>query len=122
MNKTNLACAALALAVTGVVVPSTVLAQGSIVVTGEPRPTATVSYADLNLRSEDGVGNLKHRVRRAANQLCLEHRVPTIGARLAGRVCRDDALAGAQGQIAAAINNAGSQSYAAAQTIVVALK
>ena len=123
MTRMNLTCAALAIAVTGVVVPSTVFAQGRpVVVTGEIRPTAVVSYADLNLNHEDGVQHLFRRVRQAATGLCMDPGRIAIKETLEGWACRDDAIAGAQDQVDSAINSSSRQSFAAAQTITVALK
>lgn len=121
MNRMNLTCAALAVAMTSLVVPSTVFAQErSVVVTGEVRPTAFVSYADLNLNHEDGVNHLFRRVRQAATGLCMDPGRQPIKSMLEGWACRDQAIAGAQDQVDRAINS--GNRFAAAQTIAVVLK
>lgn len=47
-------------------------AQPPVTVYGSNAPTASVSYADLNLASERGIQKLQGRVRAAATGLCLE--------------------------------------------------
>ena len=75
-------------------------------------PIAYVSYRDLNLAAAADVGQLNARVRRAAHGLCVENQA-TMARTMAGFACRSDAIAGAQPQIRAAIENAGNATLAA---------
>lgn len=56
-------------------------------------PTERVSFADLDLLSDAGVGQLEARVRTAAGNLCIENTVQPLATRLAERACFDSALA-----------------------------
>src|SRR5438067_13435406 len=60
---------------------------GNVVVTGEPAPTAVVSYADINLDSVQGVDQIHHRITAAANDLCLTTNVESVGLRTARMAC-----------------------------------
>ncbi len=62
-------------------------------------PTATVSYADLDLHSLAGMKTLHVRIRNAANSVCS---VPTSGdlaSRTAAQKCRSVAITGAMKQV-----------------------
>ena len=49
------------------------VAQPGVVVTRETVPTATVSYADLNIWSEAGQNQLARRIRSAASGICIDN-------------------------------------------------
>ncbi|HEV2748776.1 MAG TPA: UrcA family protein [Allosphingosinicella sp.] len=123
MNRVKLGAAGLAIALTALVVPATVRAEQPLIVEAElDRPTIYVSYADLNLRHKAGVERLSDRVARAADQLCLETGVQPVSRVVAGRACRDKAVAGANEQIRAAVAGFGSGQYAALTRIAVTLR
>lgn len=57
----------------------------------EERPTARVSYADLNLGSEEGAETLRRRVMSAARSLCGNGlQGMSVGERRAARACLRD--------------------------------
>ena len=102
MNKSNIAAAALALAMTAIVVPGAAFAQRSpITVEGPPLdvPFEYVSYGDLNLASGSGLATLQRRVRRAASRLCLQHGAQPVHEQMQERTCYSGAIAGANQQI-----------------------
>jgi UrcA family protein len=106
MNKLDLKFAALAtvmaLAVTGATIAATTPAFGhELVVTGAP--TARVTYADLDLRSQAGVARLESRVRAAADRLCVGIGIETLAARLDSLTCRDATIAATAPQVRRAI-------------------
>ncbi len=98
MLKTVTAATAV-LAATGFIVPTVAQAQEF--------PSARVSYADLDLASDVGQQSLQRRIFHAAESVCGigAIRVDIKSAFLATD-CRDDAIAGAQPQFAAAVNAA----------------
>ena len=65
--KLLLTSAAVVMGLTGLAAP---LSAEPVVVTGETRPSAVVSYADLNLATAGGREELDERVYRAATRLC----------------------------------------------------
>lgn len=62
-----------------------------------------VSYADLNLASQSGVSVLERRIESAAVVVCEFEDSRQIDLARATIACRDDAVAGAQPQLAAAL-------------------
>ena len=111
--KTAIAVAAV-LAASAFVVPTVAQAQEVA--------TARVSYADLDLTSDLGQQNLQRRIFHAAESVC------GIGAirmdlkfALLSADCRDDAVAGAQPQFAAAVDAArhGTVTVGSAAALVV---
>jgi len=66
--------------------------------------TVAVGYSDLDLATPEGVAVLDRRVRRTARRLCWRERVgPDPWATQAFNRCFDEALAGADNLVAAAI-------------------
>jgi UrcA family protein len=64
-----------------------------IVVTSQPSPTAHVSFADLNLDSQEGRAELEQRIRAASETLCIAGGDRTLTAALGGRSCYKAAVA-----------------------------
>ncbi|MEA3004298.1 MAG: hypothetical protein QOH81_3086 [Sphingomonadales bacterium] len=125
MTVTDLKFAALAtvmaLAVTGATIAATTPAFGhDLVVTGAP--TARVTYADLDLRSQAGVARLESRVRGAADRLCVGIGIETLAARLDGLTCRDATIAAAAPQIRRAIENHAAARAAGGGAITLTLR
>ena len=126
--RSKIAAAAVCLAAS--LVAPAALAQPETVVTGQFRPepalaygeelvTAIVRYGDLDLASAAGVDALHGRVHRAATRLCVEPGPQPLEWRLAGMTCRDDAVAGAQDQVAAAIAGYGTSGRLASAALTV---
>lgn len=101
-------------------VSASVPAFGQPPIIVEGLPTAIVSYADLDLSNPAGQQALNGRVRRAAEQLCVDNRVRDLARTQTGRACLSFALNHAQGQVQQAIADFGNQQFAARQTITVA--
>jgi UrcA family protein len=93
-----------------------------IVVEGEAQPTATISYADLDLGTAAGRARLDSRIRRAAKHLCLDEGVRDLADRLNQKACLNFAVAGARPQIEQAIVMAGRSPLPGSKTIVVAAR
>lgn len=74
-------------------------AAESIIVSDNPEPHATVSVADLNLESPDGVARLERRIEGAASELCLTRDVEPLGTQLARAKCYRTAVSSGQRQI-----------------------
>jgi UrcA family protein len=87
----------------------------------EGRPSARVSYAELNLNGPSGIAVLNGRVHRAAETLCLDSRVRDLGRASAGTACVAEALASARPQIERAIASAASNTHLAAATRTIIL-
>jgi UrcA family protein len=81
--------------------------------------SAVVRYGDLDLRSATGVAALNSRVYRAATRLCMQGGLQPVWMIAADRACRDDAIEGAQPQIAAAIASHASGNRLAAGTLSI---
>jgi UrcA family protein len=97
-------------AVTGATLASTgAPAFAADVVVSAP-PSARVAYDDLNLRSPAGVKRLEHRVRAAAQHLCVVRGEGALRARLDALACRDAAVAVAAPQVRRAVARAGGTS------------
>jgi len=99
---------AAAFAVSGAALAATGAPAQAADLAAAPPPTAHVRYADLNLRSEEGLRRLQARVRTAAERLCPGSRATALGERREGLVCRDAAIAGAAPQVRRAIADFGS--------------
>jgi UrcA family protein len=93
-----------------------------IVVQGDPMPTATVSYADLDLGTAAGRTRLDSRIRRAAKSLCLDEGVRDLADRLDQKSCMNFAVASARPQIEQAIVMAGRSPLPGSKTIVLAAR
>ena len=93
-----------------------------IVVEGEAQPTATVSYADLDLGTAAGRSRLDSRIRRAAKHLCLDEGVRDLADRLDQKSCLNFAVASARPQIEQAVVMAGRSPLSGSKTIVVAAR
>ena len=93
----------------------------TITVEGSPLPTATVSFADLDLGKPAGRAALDGRVRRAAELLCLDHGVRSVKEKMDQKGCLNFAVASARPQIAHAIDGNGTQ-FAGRKAIVVAAR
>jgi len=104
--------AALALAAAFAVSGATLAATGAPAqaadLSAARAPTAHVRYADLNLRSAEGLRRLQARVRTAAERLCPGSRATALGERREGLVCRDAAIAGAAPQVRRAVAEYGA--------------
>lgn len=99
------------------------------VVTGEMQPaplrygeelvSAVVRFGDLDLSTSAGIDALHGRVHRAATRICMEPGLQPMSWRQAGLVCRNDAVAGAWDQVAAAIADYGNPARLAAASLVI---
>ena len=85
-------------------------------------PTAQVGFADLDLASPAGVEALQHRIRGAAQRLCLSYAGGDLEERMGRRTCFRTAIASAQGQVQQAVAGFGRTGYAARRTITVAVR
>jgi UrcA family protein len=81
-------------------IPVPAFAQGEtpVVVEGG-RPTAIVSYADLDIGSASGVATLNGRIHRAAKHICFEDGRTDLATRLNYASCFNAALASAKVQV-----------------------
>jgi UrcA family protein len=93
---------------------------GPILVQGDV-PTATVSYADLNIASAAGRHTLEGRVSRAASRLCLDSRRAPVGELLDERRCFSAAMDQAERDIDVAVGRAHAQ-LALAEAIRIVAK
>lgn len=89
-------------------------------VKGAAYPTAAVGYADLNLASPAGEERLRARVRRAATELCIDSAVRELKRDMRDSRCLHLAIAGADPQIAAAIDGYGKDRLATRRIMVAA--
>ena len=74
-------------------------AQQGVTVYGSTRPTATVSFADLDIGSKPGLDRLRSRVRNAAGDLCFEQNREPLEMSLARSHCYDVAIADGFAQV-----------------------
>lgn len=126
MTRTDFKFAALAaimaLAVTGATLATTTPASGAeLVVNGTTVPTARVGYADLDLRSPDGVARLERRIAAAADRLCIGVGEEALADRLAGFQCRDAAIADAAPQVRRAIDRISTAQASPGRAITLTL-
>lgn len=97
-------------------------AQGdSPVVVEGGRPTAIVSYADLDLGSSSGLATLNGRINRAASRICFEDGRTDLATRINYTNCFDAALASAKMQVDRAVASK-TQQLASIGAIRVAAK
>jgi UrcA family protein len=122
MLTLNLKFAGLALAAALATSAATLVATGApavaatpIVVEGTQAPVARVAYDDVNLRSAAGVRKLQARVRRAAEQLCLEPNAKSLQVIADGKACVRVATEQAAPQIERAIGIQAAQIGAGAK-------
>lgn len=121
----RIGAAAVAAAMTALTIPAAHAMDETLVEANVTRPTANVSYADLNLAKSSDVAKLNARVKRAATRICFDRGSPDLGSKLDGMQCRDAALESAKPQITAAIARAGDAQLASnigsGQSITVAM-
>jgi len=91
-----------------VAAPAFAQGEAPVIVEGG-RPTAVVSYADLNLASNSGVATLNGRVSRAASNICVSNTRKDLSAHLAELNCFKSAMAGAKTQIDRAVADSRTQ-------------
>jgi UrcA family protein len=101
-------------------VPAFAQGENPVVVEGG-RPTAIVSYADLDLGSSSGVATLNGRIYRAASHICVEDGRTDLATRLNYANCFNAALASAKVQIDRAVASE-SQRIASSGAIKVAAR
>jgi UrcA family protein len=82
----------------------------------------TVSYADLNLASPEGVRQLKGRVHKAAREVCTTMGYKPLTEIWAERACMRGAIKGASGEIELAVARFERQRYARAKSIEIAAR
>lgn len=104
------------------ILAATASAAPPIVVEGQQQPTATVSYADLDLDTAAGRARLDSRIRRAAKSLCLDEAVRDLADRLDQKACLSFAVASARPQIEQAVVIASRSPLPGSKTIVVAAR
>lgn len=114
MKKAIVSALVLVSALAGIVPAA---AQPPLVVEG--RPTAIVTYGDLDLSRPAGQAVLAARVRRAADRLCATGALG-IGAAMESRTCVDAALASAQPQVERAVALYGTPQFAGRSSLHVA--
>jgi UrcA family protein len=99
------------------------IAQDTETVVSGSRPddvaVAYVKYRDLNLSNKIGAERLQRRVRRAARSVCIDDGNIPLMRRMEGNKCFVRALAGAEPQIARAIERFRTNEFAARPSIVV---
>lgn len=97
---------------------STPAAAESVIVTGNPGPSLTVSTADLNLRSPTGLARLQSRIEAAAADLCLTNAVEPIDTRLARAKCYRTAVSRGNREIDRLVAVQGASSTSATAAIL----
>ena len=85
-------------------VPAFAQGEKPVIVEGG-RPTAIVSYADLDLGSRSGVATLNGRIYRAASHICFEDGRTDLATRLNYESCFNAALASAKVQVDRAVTD-----------------
>jgi UrcA family protein len=99
---------------------SSAVAQPPVVITGDTVPFKVVSYADLNLGSKAGQDRLVHRIRSAAEDICLESNKEQVKFETARRHCYSAALKSGFNQMNSAIAaKAGGSTLASATLTIV---
>jgi UrcA family protein len=93
-----------------------VAAQPPVVVTASP--FKVVSYADLNISSQAGQTRLVHRIRAAADDLCLEDNREEVKVKAARRTCFDTAYNGGLAQMNMAIAGRPNSALATATLVI----
>jgi UrcA family protein len=123
--KTTLSLIALAFASCMTLSATAVAAEEDTIVKGEnlsDYPAVKVKYNDLNLTTVDGEKALRHRIKRAATQLCMSGGFVDLAAHANGMRCRNDSIARAEPQVASVldrIQNRDVASLAAPGTITL---
>jgi UrcA family protein len=79
-----------------------------------------VSYADLNLASEEGVATLNARIRWAARSICDTRQSGILREVLAERACMREAMAGVSPKVELAVARFERQQYARTKFIELA--
>ena len=122
MITINLKFAGLALAAALATSAATLLATGAPAVAATPilveatqDPTARVVHNDLNLRTAAGVRRLQARVRRAAEQLCLDPHAKSLQVIADGKACVRVAIEQVAPQVEKAIGAEAAQIGAGAK-------
>lgn len=95
------------------------LAQPPVVVTGDALPFQVVSYADLNIGSKAGQDRLVHRIRSAAEDLCLNSSKEQVKFEAARHRCYSTAVNNGITQMNSAIAEKANGSTLAAATLVI---
>jgi UrcA family protein len=102
--------------------PAAAMAQSGLVVTGVPDlPTASVSYADLDLSSAAGRAKLNARIRSAADRLCAYEGVQPVQEKSERRQCFQAAMASTEDQVAGVTSNQATR-FAGRRTIEMAAR
>lgn len=98
-SNTRIAIAA-AGAILFAVAPAQARPAQQVVITGaHEAPTATVSFADLNMASTAGRSRLDARVRAAVGQVCPDATTPSLADYAQSRLCQRAAQTSADGQV-----------------------
>lgn len=95
------------------------VARPPVVVTGEPAPSAVVSYGDLNIASKAGQDRLVHRIRAAASDLCFENNREEVEFAAARRGCYRTAVSSGLDQMKQAIAARESGASLAVATLTI---
>ena len=98
---------------------SSVFAQPPVVITGGEMPYQVVSYADLNINSPAGQDRLTHRIRAAAEDICLTDNKEQVKFEAARHVCYSTAVKNGMTQMNNAIAARLSGATVASATLVV---
>jgi UrcA family protein len=121
MNSLKKASFITILAGLAIAAPAAAFAEGADTVVQGSRDSqsATVSFADLNLASANGLETLRGRVHRVATSLCIETGSKDLRTAMLGQACVKSAVAGAEPQIARASEAYRAGQAASADTISV---
>jgi UrcA family protein len=98
---------------------SSVFAQPAVVVTRGAAPFEVVSYADLNINSPSGQDRLVHRIRSAAEGICLENSKEQVKFYMERHECFSTALKNGLSQMDRAITANASGATLAGATLTV---
>lgn len=105
----------LALAMITIGAASSQAAAETVTLTSTAGPSLTISTADLNLDSPQGIAGLEHRIRSAAANLCQTNAVEPVNIRMARAKCYRTAISDGYRQLdrMTAANSAASMGLAA---------
>ena len=98
---------------------SNVYAQPPVVITGGELPFQVVSYADLNINSPAGQDRLTHRIRAAAEDICLSSSKEEVKFENARHQCYSTAVKNGMTQMNNAIAARASGATVASATLIV---
>ncbi|MCH8615668.1 UrcA family protein [Sphingomonas sp. SM33] len=98
---------------------SNAFAQPPVVVTGGTAPFQVVSYADLNISSKAGQDRLVHRIRSAAEDICLDSSKEQVKFEAARRHCYSTALDSGMTQMNRAIAERANGATLATASLVI---